>query len=72
MKEKNKEIYSPEEKRAYYMGYGAGRCGLEVTSDKVQKMLFGCKDDKVLLSMTRGVLDGRYPLKKGKKRSSKK
>ena len=47
--DKNADKYSAAEKRAYYMGFGVGRCGLSIDNDKVQNMIcYSCKDEKRL------------------------
>lgn len=66
--EKNVDKYSSAEKRAYYMGFGVGRCGLSIHDDKVQNMIcYTCKDDKTSVSMIRGVMDGELSLKRKNK-----
>ena len=60
------EKYSWQEKRAYYMGLGAGKCGVEVTSDRAQEVACSL-NNKSSESFLRGLLEGKAPLKHKKK-----
>lgn len=70
-KEASKQKFTPAEKRAYYQGYGAGRCGVTVGTDKFDKLFFGFKTEAERTSAIRGALDGGKP-RSSNKRSFKK
>ena len=67
-KKKKGPIYSANDKRAYYIGYGMGLAGHNIREDRVQDIVVRQGTESMKTSMISGVMDAGVHIKRKKRK----